>query len=187
MRTLLALALVVACSRTHERAAVPKREDAAVQIAHAPSPKQPDVLADGPIEHRVTCGAVTAIWRGERDEGLDKYSELWFELASGKPPVQATTGDMFATDWAFDIFSPDCKHVLLLQSHTGPYHIVQARRLADYLRGGKPDHLLAGTPDPKGVTGTGVFHAGAWVSTTEVTYQWGCCDPPIVATFKLPQ
>lgn len=93
---------------------------------------------------------------------------------------------MFFSHWSFDIFSPDCKHVLLLYSHNGPYHIVRTARLAEYLRGGKPAHVLAGKPDRKGVTGTGVFHDGAWLSNNEVSYQWGCFDPPITTRFKLP-
>jgi hypothetical protein len=171
--TCLFVLVVAACSsRKVEKRHV--RDDAA--RAAAPSP----------IEHRVTCGDVTAIWRGERDDDIEQYRELWFELGKGATPIRMPTGDVYPSDVSFEIFSPDCRHVLLLYSHVGPYHVVRTARLAEYLRGAAPDHELAGKPDPEGITGTGVFHDGAWLSNTTVRYEWGCCDPPIVSTFELP-
>lgn len=153
-----------------------------------PAPIDAAIVVDAaatPIEHRVTCGDVVAIWRGENDEGIEIYSELWFQR--GTAQEQKAPIELEGPDKAFDIFSPDCKHVLLLVSRNGPYHIVATSRLDAYLRGGTPDHVLAGIPDPEGITGTGVFHDGAWVSNDEVVYQWGCCDPPIVTRFELPK
>jgi hypothetical protein len=178
----LCLLALVACSNSreqpHDRPAVVERAPVQADAASIDAPPTP-------IEHRAVCGDVTAIWRGERDEGFDVYTELWFQR--GAAPQQKAPIELEGPDKEFDIFSPDCKNVLLLQSRNGPYHIVAASRLDAYLRGGKPDHVLAGEPDPEGITGTGVFHDGAWISNHEVVYQWGCCDPPIVTRFKLPK
>ncbi len=32
-------------------------------------------------------------------------------------------GTVYFSDWEFDVISPDGRHVLLMQSHYGPYHI----------------------------------------------------------------
>lgn len=173
MKAFICFALLAAAACSSRTAEKRRARDDAALTPNPPSSR---------IDQRVACGDVTAIWRGERGGAI----ELWFELGKGATPIRMPTGDLFWSDLSSDIFSPDCSHVLLLYSHNGPYHIVRTARLAEYLRGAAPDHVLAGEPDPKGVTGTGVFHDGAWVSNTTVRYQWGCCDPPVVSTFELP-
>jgi len=123
-------------------------------LAHADSAVAPQDAAPGPVEHRMICGDVTAIWRGHREVVRANYQR---------------------------------KHVLLLKSRYGPYHVVRTDRLRAYLRGAKPDHVLDGVKDPNGITGTGVFRAGGWVSSDEIAYTWGCCDPPITTRFWLPR
>jgi hypothetical protein len=135
------------------------------------------------IQHVERCPGVRALWQGERAGGYDHYTRLTLELDGAARPW--TTGLEEHADHPFDIFSPDCRHVLLLQGPNGPYHIVRVDRLAAYVAGGKPDHELAGEPDPDGVTGTGVFRGGGWISSTEVSYLWGCCEPPFLTRFKL--
>lgn len=137
-----------------------------------------------PIEHRLTCGDVTAIWRGERIDGrYDHYDSLWLEPA-GRAAVRISADDESELD-SFDIFSPGGKHVLVPTSRWGPYHIVATSRIAAYLDGAKPDHVLAGERDPDSISGTGVFHDGKWISNDEVSYQWGCCDPPVLTRYRL--
>lgn len=145
-----------------------------------PEPTEPKPY---PIEHRETCGDLTAIWRGTHD-GFDLYSELSFQR--GKAPPQKAPIEI-GPDTSFQIFPPDCKHVLLHASHQGPYHIVTTARLDAYLRGGAPDHILAGEPDPKGISGAGAIHDGMWTANDEVRYEWGCCDPPMVSHFVIPK
>lgn len=185
-----------ACSsKAADPAVPPRRADASMLPSDAAVPPRDAAIAEpdrrdaaaSPVEHRERCGDVTAIWRGERDDGHDLFEELWFEIGHGARPLRMPTGDLSFSDWSFGVFSPDCRHVLLLYSHEGPYHVVRTARLASYLTTGKPDFILEGKPDPRGVTGTGVFHDGAWISNTEVSYQWGCCDPPIVTRFVLPK
>lgn len=177
MKRILALAVLAAsCSRSDP----PRKAAPAVAM-----PDEPEVeLPARPIEYRLTCGQTTAIWRGNRyDEEWDKYDSLWLELP-GRAPVRVSRDDAPELD-SFDIFSPDCSHVLLLKSRYGPYHIVATSRLAAYLDGGKPDHVLAGERDPDSISGTGVFHDGGWISSDEVGYEWGCCDPPVFTRYKL--
>jgi hypothetical protein len=181
MKTAMFLGLI-ACSSRADKPGV--RDD-----THASGKLQPaarDAAVSGSIEHESRCGNVRAVWRGERSEGIEAYETLTIEIPASKAWTLSLE-DIPRDAWSFDIFSPDCKHVLLLQSRLGPYHVVRTDRLAEYAAGGKPDYVLAGEPDPKGVTGTGNFHDGVWVSNSEVTYQWGCCDPPITTRFKLPK
>lgn len=175
-RGLVALAVLVACSH-RDRATPHDAPHAPVAVAEADIP-------DRPIEHRQTCGNVTAIFRGIQIDGKwDAYNELAFSV-DGHTPISVTDDE----DQRFEtssVFSPDCRNTLILRSRYGPYHVVATAHLAAYLAGGKPDHVLAGKPDPDGITGTGVFSDGAWISNTEVSYTWGCCDPPVVTHYKL--
>ncbi len=138
-----------------------------------------------PVEHRMTCGDLTAIWRGHREYGHASYQHMSFQWGTGK-----THGSTVAVSENVEvdgtaIFSPDCKHVLLPKSRYGPYHIVRSDRLRAYLRGAKPDHVLDGVKDPRGITGTGTFDGGSWISDDEVAYSWGCCDPHIISRYRL--
>jgi hypothetical protein len=172
---LVAVAVLAACSSDRS----PLDDVARRSPAHAEEIEIPA----RPIEHRLSCGDVTAIWHGERIDGrYDHYDSLSLQL-KGRPPVRMTDDEPELA--SFDIFSPDCKHVLLLKSRYGPYHVVATSRLAAYLDGAKPDHVLAGERDPEGISGTGVFHDGGWISNDEVGYEWGCCDPPVLTRYKL--
>jgi len=131
------------------------------------------------IEYRRKCNDVTAVWRGMREYGEDYYNEISFEIPGTKGPVHLKDLKL-----ELNIFSPDCRHVLLLPD---VYHIVRVDRLAAYAAGAPPDYVLAGKPDPKGEYGTGVFRDGRWISNGEVQYDWGCCDPPTTSRFVLPK
>src|ERR1700732_2364208 len=94
-----------------------------------------------PTEIRaVTAHGITAHFGGEKspvevDAPLEYGVEaLWFTF-EGKQRfyVFKPKGELFFTDWSFDVFSPDGAHVLLPQSHYGPYHVVASDRLKDYL------------------------------------------------------
>ncbi|HTL33441.1 MAG TPA: hypothetical protein VL326_09960 [Kofleriaceae bacterium] len=176
-RALVAVGLLVACSRGDHHPSHKSSAPAEKTVEEIEVPARP-------IEHRMSCGNVTAIWRGERIDGrYDHYDSMWLEVR-GRAPVEVTADDSpeLAT---FDVFSPDCKHVLILRSRSGPYHIVATARVAAYLDGAKPDHVLAGERSSDGITGSGVFHDGGWISNDEVGYQWGCCDPPVFTRYKL--
>jgi hypothetical protein len=133
------------------------------------------------VTHREVCGDVAAVWRGRRVEGQEQYAELEFSLPGRAAPMKFPHGEMYPPYWSFKIFAPDCKHVLLLTSYTGPYHVVRASRLAEYLAGAPPDHVLAGRAGERGNVSD-----GAWSSASEVRYSWGCCDPPVELRFQVP-
>ncbi|MEZ4401413.1 MAG: hypothetical protein R3B06_15415 [Kofleriaceae bacterium] len=174
-RAAAALVLAACSSRAPERAPAVPAGDA------APPDATGTTAAAAPIEHRVTCGDVTAIWQGVRVDGRDEYDRLAFVVPGQATPLPFPHGEMYPPYWSFDIFAPGCGHVLLLRSYTGPYDVVATPRLAAFLRGAAPDHVLAGRPGEAGaVTG------GAWVDATHVRYQWGCCDPPVAMEFALP-
>jgi hypothetical protein len=81
-------------------------------------------------------------------------------------------GELFLSDWRFDIFATDCAHVLLLQDDCGPYHIVAVGKLRDYLLGrAEPAHVVA-APVPPGEAAL-VHSQGRWVSPTEIEFVVG--------------
>jgi hypothetical protein len=136
------------------------------------------------IEHRVTCGDVTAIWTGENDGDYDHWTTLAFSVGRR---TRTFSRDLASNDEVdFGIFSPDCRRVLLLQSRMGPFHVVRTHDLAAYLGGAPPERELRGERSADGISGTGVFRGGGWISNTEVAFTWGCCDPPITTHVALP-
>ncbi|MGN6108895.1 MAG: hypothetical protein ACTHU0_27565 [Kofleriaceae bacterium] len=165
-----------------------------LMIAACSSKTDPRPADEGPkrtaqpgerVEHEERCPGVRAVWRGERTSTHDHYTTFSLEVAGVARPwsreLHTTDGDK-----PFDLFSPDCKRVLLLLTHMGPYHIVRVDRLPDYLRGAPPELVLAGEIDPELESGTGVFRGAGWTSNTEGWYLWGCCEPEIRTTFVLP-
>ncbi len=122
----------------------------------------------------VSAGPVAAYFYGEdvapmpREFGVKK---LTFRFAD--EPRELTfvpEGDLFFSDWRFDIFSPDMRHVLLLQSRFGPYHVVRSDRLKAYLKGTRPpDHIIEATE-------IGAIHSEAkFIDNRTVEYRRTCC------------
>ncbi len=146
-----------------------------------------------PVVHEQRCGAVKATWRGEHDptESGDRWQSLAIEVDGRAKPWTQDLLELSPDARTTDLFSPDCRRVLLLTSREGPYHVIRTERMAAYLDGAKPDYVLDGErtplPDGEGFVGAGVFQGGGWLSNTTVAYTWGCCDPPITTTFELPR
>ena len=178
MRWLVAYALAACSSRTSEPPRPTHDPGDNARAVNAESMRDARTAA---IEHRTTCGDVVAIWRGHREHDLDVYQELEFVVPGTPAPLRFPHGEMYPSYWSFDIFAPDCRHVLLLPVYTGPYHVVRTSRLAAYLGGAPPDYILRGRPGESGTVAN-----GAWVSATQIRYQWGCCNPPIELWFTLP-
>ena len=157
-------------------------------VVHHPAP----VPTRGPVTHRERCGAVQATWRGERDpvDGSDRWDSLVIEVDGHSKRWSRDLSDFAPDARSTDLFSPDCHHLMLLTSRTGPYHIVRTDRMAAYLDGEKPEVTLAGErtplPDGDGFVGAGVFRGGGWISNTKVAYTWGCCDPPVTTEVEIP-
>ncbi|MEW6434893.1 MAG: hypothetical protein AB1730_25615 [Myxococcota bacterium] len=170
MRRGLALALLLSLSAC-------KKEAPPAPPAPAPRLAPAEVAVDGAY-HAVACGAVTAVFSGNA-EALPAnppppksygVESLAFRFADGSSKGFAPTGQLFFSDWRFDIFSPDCEWVALLTDHYGPYHLVKTAELAGYLTGKvKPVVVRAA-----GETAS-VHSDGAWTGDGAFEFFASCC------------
>ena len=81
---------------------------------------------------------------------------------------------VYWSDWEFDVISPDGQHVLLIQSHYGPYHIVSVDRLRGYLVGDLGPNYEIDWKFPNSTADT-VLSDGGWWSTHLVVFHATCC------------
>ena len=81
---------------------------------------------------------------------------------------------VYGSDWEFDVISPDGRHVLLIQSHYGPYHIVSVDRLRGYLVGDLGPNYEIDWEFPNS-TADAVLSDGGWWSTHLVVFHATCC------------
>jgi hypothetical protein len=146
---------------------------------------------DTPRElHRVSSGDITAHFGGDGaagDEASLKYAvtALWFTFGNDAHAYafQAPGAADFST-WEFDIFSPDGRYVLLLQERFGPYHVVRADRLKDYLgKGSEPDFVVSG--QDLSPSNAGVHENVRWTSDTAIDFSFSCCATEQVMRFDL--
>jgi tetratricopeptide (TPR) repeat protein len=152
----------------------------------------PEVMAPKPARRAaiktVTSGDVSAHFGGRKpDDGPLRFGveSLWFTFAGDDRayPFQPK-GELFFSDWRFDIFSPDGKRVLLLQDHYGPYHVMQTARLKDYLKGrAGPDDVVGRIPKPG--EAAAVHSDGRWASDKEIHYVVACCGGRREATYRI--
>ena len=98
---------------------------------------------------------------------------LRFAFEDGSSIDFTPRGQLFFTDWRFDILSPDGQHLLLLQDRYGPYHVVRTDGLRAYLDGGDPDWSF-GYENPDG--SAWIHEAAQWSSDTEILYSAGLSD-----------
>jgi hypothetical protein len=133
--------------------------------------------------HRVSAGDVTAHFggvreKGDRDMPLEySVTRLWFTFRGDRKRYAfRPKGELFFSDWRFDIFSPDGRRVLLLQDRFGPYHVVSVDKLRKYLRDeAEPEHILDGSSPGNSTTTAGVHHEGRWTSSDTVEFKFTCC------------
>lgn len=148
-----------------------------------------------PELHQVTVGEITAHFGGERDTlGSDSsdlplqyfVTRLWFTFA-GDARLYAfhPQEELDFSDWQFDIFAPDGRHVLLQQSPVGPYHIVRADRLKGYLLGAVgPDAVASGhLADGR----ARIVDGARWTSPNSIEFTATCCGEPEKIEFRLPE
>jgi hypothetical protein len=179
LRSLLGLALLLASP-----AVLPLPVSGLVSHAHAQA-RLPREL------HKVSAGEVTAHFGGVRGKSLRDMpleyavTQLWFTFRGDrKRHVFRPAGELFATDWRFDIFSPDGRRVLLLQDRFGPYHVVSVDKLRAYLeRKIDPDQVLTGAP--AGSSPAGVHHDGRWTSSDTIEFKFTCCGETSIKQVKL--
>jgi hypothetical protein len=161
------LLLALACATT------PAPEPAAEPAAEPAPASAEDPWVD---LRTVSVGNQQILFRGEAvPEGLNQafgIRELVFVLADGTTAPFKPTGTVQFSDWTFDIGSPDGRHVLLVQDHYGPYHVVAVANLVPYLAGTTgPDHVLHQAQSAE--VGAWVHQGGRWNGDTEVAYEAG--------------
>ena len=84
------------------------------------------------------------------------------------------TGTLYPSDWRFNLVSPDHNHLLLLQDHYGPYHIVSFAHLAQYLEGHKAPDYLVDWKFP-GSDVDAVLSQGRWLADDVIAFSAHCC------------
>lgn len=151
----------------------------ATPVTSAPALRPAEVTLDGAY-HAMQCGAVTAVWSGS-DEALKDLPQpapkafgvesLAFHFADGTKKGFAPTGQVFFSDWRFDLFSPDCEYAALLVDHYGPYHVVKVADLRGYLEGKvKPVQVQA-----LGEKESLVHGDAAWGPGPSLEFSASCC------------
>jgi hypothetical protein len=109
-----------------------------------PAPLHPHPVAVDGALHAVACGPVTAVFAGDVQalqplgpEAPRSYAveSLAFRFPDGVQRGFAPRGQLFFSDWTFEVFSPDCSKVALQVDHYGPIHVVERERLLAYLSG----------------------------------------------------
>jgi hypothetical protein len=141
-----------------------------------PAPKTPTVVkAEGTL-HAVQCQKVVAEWLGEKPKEPNAplsygVTSLRFRI-DGKPVEFQAAGNLEFSDWSFDIFSPDCTRVALLQDHFGPVHVVKLDALTAYLEGGSPEAIL----QKQGEGDAAMVHADfRWLTNDRAELSAACC------------
>lgn len=149
-----------------------------------PAPKAPAISpAEVKLEgtyHAVQCGPVTAVWSGDPEMLAQQApnapksfgaESLAFRFFDGSTEGFAPTGQLFFSDWTFDIFSPDCSLVALQVDHFGPIHVVPVDQLRAYLDGRfKPVAVQA----PSGKESL-VHGQLRWLSPSQFEFVASCC------------
>jgi hypothetical protein len=109
-----------------------------------PVPLHPNAVAVEGAFHAIACGPVTAVFSGNPDAlqqlGPDAprsyaVESLAFRFPDGVQRGFAPKGQLFFSDWSFELFSPDCSKVALQVDHYGPIHVVAREQLQAYLEG----------------------------------------------------
>jgi hypothetical protein len=130
------------------------------------------------------CATTSAIWRGEdvTEPGSNYpitygFHTLAFRFDTGPHAGQTIDfdpkGELYFSDWQLDIFSPDCRRVLLLQDRFGPYHVVALDELPDYLLGlAEPEAILTGCT---GCSSAGVHSDSRWIDADILEYETAAC------------
>jgi hypothetical protein len=123
--------------------------------------------------HAVRCGPVTAVFSGSAEalKGLpppvpEAYGveSLAFRFADGSQKGFAPPGQLFFSDWQFDVFAPDCSAIALKVDHYGPIHLVRTDALLGYLQGKSPPLVLEVPKQPAAP----VYGALRWVSASQL-------------------
>lgn len=168
MRILFALLLLTLAGCKKDAAPPPASAKPAL-------PAVPTVVKAEDTLHAVQCLAVSAEWLGAAPTEPNAprafgATALRFRI-DGKPVEFQPAGGLEFSDWSFDVFSPDCRRVALLQDHYGPYHVVKLDGLTAYLAGGSPEAIV----EKKGEAEAMVHGDLRWVSGERLEFTASCC------------
>ncbi|MGV3623962.1 MAG: hypothetical protein ACO1OB_24300 [Archangium sp.] len=149
-----------------------------------PGPKAPAISpAEVKLEgtyHAVQCGPVTAVWSGDPDMLAQQapnapksfgVESLAFRFFDGSTEGFAPTGQLFFSDWTFDIFSPDCSLVALQVDHFGPFHVVPVDQLRGYLDGHLKPVVVQALSEKESL----VHGQLRWINSKEFEFVASCC------------
>jgi len=165
------LAVLVSCSGRMEQTP-PASSTSADKDSEAPLRAEQEVL----LHELVLEGVRAQFWGLHVPESVSKrygVRKLLFVFDDGRSIDFSPRGQLFFTDWQFDVLSPDAQHVLLLQDRYGPYHVVRTDGLVAYLEGGEPAWSF-GYRDSEG--SAWVHEAAQWSSDREILYSAGLTD-----------
>jgi hypothetical protein len=167
-QSLLCCCLVLAC-----------KKDPPLEVQKPVVSLSPQELSLEGEYHAIACGPVTAVWSGNAEALKDLpqpapktfgVESLRFQFADGSSKGFAPPGQVFFSDWRFEIFSPDCAQVALQVDHYGPYHLVKTEDLRGYLSG-KVKPVVVEAPSEK----TAMVHSdGRWVGA-RFEFTASCC------------
>ena len=117
----------------------------------------------------------------ERSYGVQRLS-FTFE-GDDREYTFKPSGELYHSDWQFDIFSPDGAYVHLLQDHYGPYHVVTTAHLKEYLSGERgPDYV---THNLQKEAPAYVHSDGTWASNSTFQYTMTCCGQSRSLAFQI--
>ena len=87
------------------------------------------------------------------------------------PPFRPL-GELYFSDWSFEVFSPDGKWALLLQDRFGRYHVVSTQNLRAYLEGTVPPDKVEQAFVPSGPWLRSSTRTGAGSRTPSSSTRW---------------
>lgn len=172
LAALVALCLVAACKKDP-----PPIEVKAPPVVEKPALASPAEVAVAGAYHAVKCGEVTAVWSGSADDLKDLAVDgkpvpksygvkgLTFVFADGKSHAFTPSGELQFSDWSFDIFSPDCSRVALLQDRYGPFTVLSTKDLGTFTNA--TPVKAAGDPSVHG--------EWRWVGPSSFEFVASCC------------
>ncbi|WP_069472927.1 hypothetical protein [Candidatus Marithrix sp. Canyon 246] len=109
--------------------------------------------------------------------------KLYFEFPKTKEKLAFNPrGQLFFSDWSFNIFSPDYRFVVLLQDHYGPYHIIPISNLQDYLAGKNPQFEIVEASNGKVSAVHGEIN---WLSIDTIEFSAWCCGGSYTVIHKI--
>lgn len=169
--------LVALCLATSCKKDPPSDVKAAPAVVPAVAASPSEVAIAGAY-HAVKCGDVTAVWSGSADDLKDLAVDgtpvprsygvkgLTFVFADGKSHAFTPSGELQFSDWSFDVFSPDCSRVALLQDRYGPFTVLSTKDLGTFANA-----------TPVKAEGTTASVHGQWRWTGPSTFEFvaSCC------------